>query len=132
VAGGDASAVTAERLKSVAARLAAAAESNRSLKALSKPFLNWSGKSERLSFDVATLPLFVHERLSTRAIIETLTGHKRDQQLGLFDLFNDPQRPIADQVLKAYEYPEKWSNRMVLGDSQGREALDRFKVSTDG
>src|SRR4051812_32048907 len=38
------------------------------LQALGRPFLNWAGKSERLSFDVPTLPLFVHERLSTRAI----------------------------------------------------------------
>src|SRR5713226_5479268 len=38
------------------------------LKALSNPFLNWAGKAERLSFDVPTLPLFVHERLSTKAI----------------------------------------------------------------
>jgi hypothetical protein len=33
------------------------------LKRLSAPFLNWAGKAERLSFDVPTLPLFVHERL---------------------------------------------------------------------
>lgn len=84
------------------------------LKALGKPFLNWSGKAERLSFDVPTLPLFVHERLSTKAIIETLTGHKRDMQL---DLFGDPQRPIADQLLKAYEHRDQWTNRMILGDS---------------
>ena len=31
------------------------------LKSLSSPFLNWSGKAERLSLDVMTLPLFVHE-----------------------------------------------------------------------
>jgi hypothetical protein len=42
------------------------------LKALSKPFLNWAGKAERISFDVPTLPLFVDERLSTKAIIDTL------------------------------------------------------------
>jgi len=35
------------------------------LRRLSEPFLNWAGKAERLSFDVPTLPLFVHERLST-------------------------------------------------------------------
>jgi adenine-specific DNA-methyltransferase len=86
------------------------------LKRLSKPFLNWAGKAERLSFDVPTLPLFIHERLSTKAIIETLTGHKKDKQLE-FDLFGDPQHPITDQVLKAYEYNDKWVNRMVLGDS---------------
>src|SRR5881296_3564065 len=55
------------------------------LKALSKPFLNWAGKAERLSFDVPTLPLFIHERLSTKAILETLQGHKRDRQRSLFD-----------------------------------------------
>ena len=44
------------------------------LRKLSKPFLNWAGKAERLSFDVPTLPLFVHERLSTKAILETLTA----------------------------------------------------------
>lgn len=86
------------------------------LKRLGKPFLNWAGKAERLSFDVPTLPLFIHERLSTKAIIETLTGHKKDKQLE-FDLFGDPQHPITDQVLKAYEYKDKWVNRMVLGDS---------------
>jgi adenine-specific DNA-methyltransferase len=89
----------------------------RKLKALSKPFLNWAGKAERLSFDVPTLPLFIHERLSTKAIIETLGGHKIDQQQSMFDLFGDPQRSITDQVLKAYEYQDNWTNRMVLGDS---------------
>lgn len=39
------------------------------MKALSAPFLNWAGKAERLSFDVPTVPLFVHERLSTKAIL---------------------------------------------------------------
>jgi adenine-specific DNA-methyltransferase len=42
------------------------------LNAISKPFLNWAGKAERRSFEVPTLPLFIHERLSTKAIIETL------------------------------------------------------------
>jgi adenine-specific DNA-methyltransferase len=38
----------------------------RTPKSLSKPFLNWSGKAERLSFDVPTRSLFIHERLSAR------------------------------------------------------------------
>jgi len=72
------------------------------LKALSRPFLDWAGKAERLSFDVPTLPLFVHERLSTKAILETLTGHARDRQLEL-TLFGDPQLPLHQQ-LEAYEH----------------------------
>ena len=88
------------------------------LKALSQPFLNWTGKAERLSFDVLSLPLFVHERLSTRAIIETLKSHKKGgHQLSLLDFFSDPQWSITDQILKAYEYQDKWVNRMILGDS---------------
>jgi len=91
------------------------------LKRLSKPFLNWAGKAERQSFDVPTLPLFIHERLSTKAIIETLKTHRKDKGLEQEDflntLYGDPQHSIADQVLKAYEYQDKWVNRMILGDS---------------
>jgi len=89
------------------------------LKAMSKPFLNWVGKVERLSFDVPTLPLFVHERLSTKAIVTTLRGHKRDKltQGTMFDLFGDPQHSIIDQITRAYEYQDGWVNRMILGDS---------------
>lgn len=86
------------------------------LAALSKPFLNWAGKAERFSFDVPTLPLFVHERLSTAGIIETLRSHRKPMAVQ-FDLFGDPHHPITDQVLRAYEYRDNWVNRMVLGDS---------------
>jgi adenine-specific DNA-methyltransferase len=85
------------------------------LKALSQPFLNWAGKAERLSFDVPTLPLFVHERLSTKAILETLKGHERDRQMEL-QLFADPQLPLHQQ-LEAYEHKGGWVNRLILGDS---------------
>ena len=69
----------------------------RELAALSRPFLNWAGKAERLSFDVPTLPLFIHERLSTKGIIETLKSHKiQAPQLDMFSLFADPHHPITD------------------------------------
>ncbi len=42
------------------------------------PALQWAGKAERVSFEVPTLPLFVHERLSTKAIPETLKEPERD------------------------------------------------------
>ncbi|MEW6666232.1 MAG: site-specific DNA-methyltransferase [Thermodesulfobacteriota bacterium] len=85
------------------------------LKAMSAPFLNWTGKAERREFQVPTLPLFIHERLSTRAIIETLKGHKKGAEQ--MALFADPQHSITDQVLRAYEHRDKWVNRMILGDS---------------
>jgi adenine-specific DNA-methyltransferase len=87
------------------------------LKRASRPFLNWAGKAERLSFDVPTLPLFVHERLSTQKIVQTLVGHKTDKQIDLFEMFGDPKHSIVDQTLHAYEYPDKWVNRLILGDS---------------
>lgn len=103
--------------KEAGAHVVAAQKAVAELKAMSKPFLNWAGKAERLSFDVPTLPLFIHERLSTKAILDTLKGHKRDKQTDMFDLFGDPQHSITDQVLRAYEHKDKWVNRMILGDS---------------
>src|SRR5438093_982444 len=82
---------------------------------LSRPFLDWAGKAERLSFDVPTVPLFVHERLSTKAILETLSGHARDRQMEM-QLFADPQLPLHQQ-LEAYEHKGGWVNRLILGDS---------------
>lgn len=81
------------------------------------PSLEWAGKAERLSFDVPTLPLFVHERLSTAAILETLKGHEGDAQADLFDLFGTSDLSIRDRLLKAYEHRDGWVNRMVLGDA---------------
>jgi adenine-specific DNA-methyltransferase len=83
---------------------------------ISRPFLNWAGKAERLSFDVPTLPLFVHERLSTRAILESVKRHRANNQMDAFELFGDPKHDYADQ-LRSYEHREGWVNRMILGDS---------------
>ena len=59
------------------------------------PFLNWAGKAERLSFDVPTLPLFVHERLSTKAILETLKAHaSATSRRTCSTLFGDPRLPL--------------------------------------
>ena len=82
------------------------------LKRMSQPFLNWAGKAERAEFTVPTLPLFVHERLSTKAILESVRTKKR--QLALFA---DPEVAIADRALRAYEHKTGWVNRLILGDS---------------
>jgi adenine-specific DNA-methyltransferase len=87
------------------------------LSRMSRPFLNWAGKAERLSFEVPTLPLFVHERLDTAKIIESVKSYSARDQFDLFDDFGDPHRTAREQVLKAYEYQDDWVNRMILGDS---------------
>ena len=114
---GDAGGIADGDLAVARKELAAARAEIDELQALSKPFLNWAGKAERLSFEVPTLPLFVHERLSTAAIVETLKGHKRDRQTDIFDLFGESDLPIHDRLLKAYEHRDGWVNRLVLGDS---------------
>jgi hypothetical protein len=86
------------------------------LRRLSQPFLNWAGKAERHEFTVPTLPLFVHERLSTKAILESVKSHKRDKQMAL-SLFADEEMDITDRYLKAYEHKAPWVNRLILGDS---------------
>ena len=84
------------------------------LRSLTKPFLNWTSKAERQQVTVPTLPLFVHERHSTQAILETLKSHKA---LGTnLDLFGDSNLDVADK-LDAYEHKGPWTNRLILGDS---------------
>jgi adenine-specific DNA-methyltransferase len=84
------------------------------LRSLTKPFLNWAGKAERQQITVPTLPLFVHERHSTQAILDTLQAHKATGTT--LDLFGDTGLDVADK-LDAYEHKGPWTNRLVLGDS---------------
>lgn len=105
-------ATTEERRRALALIRAKAAE----LRAMSRPFLNWAGKAERPEFTVPSLPLFIHERLSTQAILESVRGRNRGSTEQL-DLFADPDLDIADRILKAYEHEGTWTNRLILGDS---------------
>lgn len=84
------------------------------LQALSKPFLNWAGKAERHEISVPTVPLFVHERHSTKAILDGIR-HRKARGTNL-DLFGDGGLDVTDK-LDAYEHKGPWRNRMVLGDS---------------
>ena len=86
------------------------------LKNLSRPFLNWTGKAERNKISIPTLPLFVHERLSTQAVLDTLQRHKRDRNATL-NLFGEGEKTISEKIRGAYEHMNGWQNRMILGDS---------------
>lgn len=84
------------------------------LQKLSKPFLNWAGKAERHEISVPTVPLFVHERHSTKAILEGILS-RRAKGTNL-NLFGDAELDIGER-LDAYEHKGPWQNRMILGDS---------------
>jgi len=76
------------------------------------PQLQWAGKEEKQEIDVDLVSLHIHERVSTKAIIDGI--HKESvRQLGLFA---DPQLPL-DKRIEFYKHDVDWSNRMILGDS---------------
>lgn len=85
------------------------------LQALSQPFLNWTGKAERHQISVPTVPLFVHERHSTKAILEGIKHRKAKGTT--YDLFGDGGGLDVTDKLDAYEHEGPWQNRMILGDS---------------
>src|SRR5690349_3320336 len=75
------------------------------------PQLQWAGKAEHLSFDVETVPLHIHERISPHAILESLrTGPVQRS------LFADPELDLS-QAVEFYQHPQPWANRLILGDS---------------
>jgi len=104
----------AQEWKGGGVRVTSLADAVRTLQQISKPFLNWAGKAERHEIRVPTSPLFVHERHSTKAILDGIRHRKaRGQTL---DLFGDAGMDIREN-LEAYEHKGPWQNRMILGDS---------------
>jgi adenine-specific DNA-methyltransferase len=75
------------------------------------PQLIWAGKAEHTSFEVDVVPLHIHERISTRAILEAVK--KPEPQLALFG-----ETPLpAHQQIEFYQHEVGWANRLILGDS---------------
>lgn len=96
------------------------------LKRLQSPYLNWSGKAERTSFEVDTVSLHVHERVDPASILsavrkamksesKTSKGAEKAIQTGLFDapFENLPLRDAID----FYRHERGWANRLIAGDS---------------
>lgn len=101
------------------------------------PSLHWTGKAERLSFDVDTVSLHVHERIDPASILsaarqrvgagETAKSAAKDKakgakvaqqravQPGLFDAPFE-SLPLRDAI-DFYKHDKGWSNRLVAGDS---------------
>lgn len=95
-------------------RVTSLADAAQLLAQIGKPYLNWAGKAERQEIRVPTAPLFVHERHSTKAVLDSIRHRKaRGETL---DLFGDAGMDIREN-LEAYEHRGPWQNRMILGDS---------------
>jgi adenine-specific DNA-methyltransferase len=94
------------------------------LRRMSAPYLQWTGKAERTSFEVDTVSLHVHERIDAMSILSAVgkrQGKKTDKaatggfQPGLFEA------PFESMPLRSavdfYKHDRGWANRLVAGDS---------------
>ncbi len=82
------------------------------------PQLVWAGKAERLSFDVDTVSLHVHERIDPKTILEAVkakNGKPHEEQLGLFA--KPRENPPLREAIDFYKHSHGWSNRLIAGDS---------------
>lgn len=96
------------------------------LKRLQIPYLQWTGKAERTSFDVDTVSLHVHERIDPATILgEVQKSMKAGKQEGKEsgsafqpDLYHAPfeNLPLRDAV-DFYKHERDWANRLIAGDS---------------
>jgi len=76
------------------------------------PQLVWAGKAEHTSFEVDVVSLHIHERISTRAILDAV----RRPQPPQLDLFGETPLP-AEKQIEFYQHEVGWTNRLILGDS---------------
>ena len=93
------------------------------LKRMQAPYLNWTGKAERTSFEVDTVSLHVHERIDPATILAAVQRRVKgakgkssvEFQPGLFaaPFENLPLRDAID----FYKHERDWANRLIAGDS---------------
>ena len=94
------------------------------LRRMSAPYLQWTGKAERTSFEVDTVSLHVHERIDAMSILSAVSKRQNKKgdnaatvgfQPGLFEApFESlPLRSAVD----FYKHDRGLANRLVAGDS---------------
>jgi adenine-specific DNA-methyltransferase len=92
------------------------------LKRVAEPYLNWTGKAERTSFEVDTVSLHVHERIDPATILGAVQkrikqgkGEYGPQQDWLRAWFETPL-PYREAI-EFYKHDRGWANRLIAGDS---------------
>ena len=89
----------------------------------SDPQLVWRGKDERDSSDlvVNAQPLYIQEKVHPKVLIDHILNRTKaddkasEPQLDLFGDFNGS--PKGADKTEFYQHGQKWSNRMIHGDS---------------
>ena len=93
------------------------------LKRQQNPYLNWTGKAERISFEVDTVSLHVHERIDPATILaavqKRMKGAKGKGKAEFQpDLFAAPFENLPlREAIDFYKHERDWANRLIVGDS---------------
>ena len=93
------------------------------LKRLQVPYLNWTGKAERTSFEVDTVSLHVHERIDPATILaavqKRMKGAKGKSKVEFQpDLFAAPFENLPlREAIDFYKHERDWANRLIAGDA---------------
>ena len=106
------------------------------LQRMGAPYLQWTGKAERTSFEVDTVSLHVHERIDAMSILSSVgkrknasnlvaasaggTGARGQKHPNFFQpgLFEAPFESVPLRAaLDFYKHDRGWANRLVAGDS---------------
>lgn len=88
------------------------------LRRMGAPYLAWTGKAERTSFEVDTVSLHVHERIDAMSILSAVSKRQKENkpstagfQPGLFEA------PFESMPLRSavdfYKHDRGWANRLV-------------------
>ena len=83
------------------------------------PQLVWKGKDEQDAnpLEVPAVPIYIQEMIQPQAIVENVRAEAKKgapTQMALFSDFNG--MPFEERV-DFYHHAQKWTNRMILGDS---------------
>ncbi|MCK8515345.1 site-specific DNA-methyltransferase [Methylonatrum kenyense] len=92
------------------------------LKRLQSPYLQWTGKAERTSFEVDTVSLHVHERIDPATILgevqKPMKAGKKGGSAFQPDMFHAPFENLPlREAIDFYKHERDWANRLIAGDS---------------
>ncbi len=93
-------------------------EALKELRKMQDPFLQWTGKAEKTSFEVDTVSLHVHEKIDPATILKGIKSQLAEETPVQGDLFAQAFRPTPlREAMDFYGHERGWANRFVLGDS---------------
>lgn len=88
------------------------------------PTLDWAGKKERLSFEVPSSSIHIHEVITPTKILRAVQsiGEKDTVDARQLTFFEDEETPIERmhrrrQEIEFYSHDNEWKNRLIAGDS---------------